>query len=245
MSEKIALITGANRGIGFETAKQLGELGYTVLVGARSKQRAEEAVAKLKSQGIERAVPLELDVVDEASVEAAARHITEKFGRLDALINNAGAIIGESFAGNSVEEVSIEDISATFDVNVLGVVRTTRAFMPLLRKSEAGRIVNLSSILGSLNLHATKGSPIYESKCYGYNASKAALNMYTIHLAHALSDTPIKVNSAHPGWVKTDMGGEQAPMDIEQGARTSVELATLGDGGITGAYVHLGETLPW
>lgn len=242
---KIALITGANRGIGLETARQLGEQGYTVLVAARSQSKAEGAVTELKSQGIERAVPLALDVSDDASVQAAAKEVTEKFGKLDALVNNAGVIIGEEFFGNSVSNVTLDAIEETFDVNLLGVIRTTRAFLPLLKQSDAGRIVNLTSILGSLTLHATKDSPIYNSKAFAYNASKAALNMYTIHLAHELAETTIKVNAAHPGWVQTDMGGEQAPMDIVEGAKTSVALATLGEDGPSGAYIHLGETLPW
>lgn len=242
---KIALITGANRGIGLETARQLGQQGYTVLVAARSLEKAEGAVTELKTQGIERAVPLALDVSDDASVQAAAAEVTEKFGKLDALVNNAGIITGEEFFGNSVADVALDAIEETFDVNLLGVIRTTRAFLPLLEKSDAGRIVNLTSILGSLTLHATEDSPIYNSKSFAYNASKAALNIYTIHLAHALADTSIKVNAAHPGWVQTDMGGEQAPMDIVQGAKTSVDLATLGEDGPSGAYIHLGDTLPW
>lgn len=242
---KIALITGANRGIGLETARQLGQQGYTVLVAARSLEKAEGAVTELKTQGIERAVPLALDVSDDASVQAAAAEVTEKFGKLDALVNNAGIISGEEFFGNSVADVALDAIEETFDVNLLGVIRTTRAFLPLLEKSDAGRIVNLTSILGSLTLHATEDSPIYNSKSFAYNASKAALNMYTIHLAHALADTSIKVNAAHPGWVQTDMGGEQAPMDIVKGAKTSVDLATLGEDGPSGAYIHLGDTLPW
>ena len=242
---KIALITGANRGIGLETARQLGEQGYTVLVAARSLKKAEDAVLELKKDGIERAVAITLDVGDDASVEAAAAEVTEKFGRLDALVNNAGIIHGEEFFGNSVSTVALDAIEQTFNINLLGVVRTTRAFLPLLEKSEAGRIVNLTSILGSLTLHANEDSPIYNSKPFAYNASKAALNMYTVHLAHELADTAIKVNAAHPGWVKTDMGGEQAPMDIVQGAKTSVALATLGEDGPSGAYIHLGDTLPW
>jgi NAD(P)-dependent dehydrogenase (short-subunit alcohol dehydrogenase family) len=117
--------------------------------------------------------------------------------------------------------------------------------LPLLRKSDAGRIVNLSSILASLSLHATKGSPIYDAKTFAYDASKAALNSFTIHLAHELRGTEIKVNSAHPGWVKTDMGGEGAQMEIGDGAKTSVELATLPADGPSGGYFHMGESLPW
>ncbi len=133
----------------------------------------------------------------------------------------------------------------TFETNLFGLIATTQAFLPLLRKSTAGRIVNLSSILGSITLHSTPGSPIYDSKLAAYNVSKSAVNAFTVQLAYELKDTAIKVNAAHPGWVKTDMGGEGATMDIPDGAKTSVMLATLGPNGPNGAYLHLGETLPW
>jgi NAD(P)-dependent dehydrogenase (short-subunit alcohol dehydrogenase family) len=140
----------------------------------------------------------------------------------------------------------LETWRATFDTNVFGLIATTNAFLPLLRKSEGGRIVNLSSILGSIEFHAKPGSPIYESKdTPAYNVSKAAVNAYTVQLAHELKDTKIKVNAAHPGWVKTDMGGEDAVMEIEDGAKTSLALATLGADGPNGAYLHMGEPLPW
>jgi NAD(P)-dependent dehydrogenase (short-subunit alcohol dehydrogenase family) len=125
------------------------------------------------------------------------------------------------------------------------VIAVTNAFLPLLEKSDAGRIVNVSSILGSLGLHATEGSPIYEAKSLAYDSSKTALNSYTVHLAHALKGTKIKVNSAHPGWVKTDMGTDAAPMDVVDGAKTEVELATIGPDGPNGGYFHLGEALIW
>ena len=133
----------------------------------------------------------------------------------------------------------------TFDTNFFGAVELTQVLLPLIKKAPAGRIVNLSSILGSLALHADPSSPIYNAKAFAYDASKSALNAFTVHLAHELKDTKIKVNSAHPGWVKTDMGGEQAPLDIVTGAKTSVKLATLPDSGPTGAYIHLDQTLPW
>jgi NAD(P)-dependent dehydrogenase (short-subunit alcohol dehydrogenase family) len=133
----------------------------------------------------------------------------------------------------------------TLDTNFFAVVALTQTLLPLVRKSEAGRIVNVSSILGSLSLQATEGSPIYDFKAFAYDTSKAALNSFTIHLAHELKGTKIKVNSAHPGWVKTDMGTDAAPMEIVDGAKTEVELATLGADGPTGGYLHMGETLPW
>jgi NAD(P)-dependent dehydrogenase (short-subunit alcohol dehydrogenase family) len=132
-----------------------------------------------------------------------------------------------------------------FETNFFSQVAVTKALLPLLRKSPAGRIVNMSSILGSLTLQATPGSPIYDAKSFAYDASKTALNAFTVHLAYELRDTKIKVNSAHPGWVKTDMGGQQAPMELEDGAKTAVALATLPEDGPTGGFFHLGERLPW
>lgn len=241
---KIALITGANKGIGLETARQLGRQGITVLIGSRNKDNGEQAAATLRAEGID-ARAIQLNVTDDADISAVREHIEKEYGRLDILINNAGIIQGEEFFGNSSNSIAQTDLRATFDTNLFAVVNLTQQLLPLVEKSEAGRIVNLSSILGSLTLHASPESPIAQTKSMAYNASKAALNAYTIHLADALKDTKIKVNSAHPGWVKTDMGGEIAPMEIVDGAKTSVALATLGEDGPTGRYIHLGEELPW
>jgi len=242
-TKKVALITGGNKGIGLETARQLGALGITVLVGARDLKRGEAAAAELKREGID-ARALKLDVVDDTDRKAAAKFIEKEFGRLDILVNNAG-IASEDMSANSTLTTTEETLRTIFDTNFFAVVALTNALLPLLRKSAAGRVVNLSSILGSLTLHATAGSPIYNAKMFAYDASKTALNAYTIHLAHALKETKIKVNSAHPGWVKTELGGEGAPMEIVDGAKTSVRLATLPDDGPTGGYFHLGDTLPW
>jgi len=242
---KIALVTGASKGIGFETVRQLAQQGIHVLLGARDLKKSEGAAAALQAEGL----PVEgiaLDVTSDADIFNAARTIEAKFGRLDILINNAGVLLDEGgFGVNTTTTVPLVKVRETFDSNFFGVIALTQALLPLLQKSEAGRIVNLSSILASLTLHATPDSPIYDSKAFAYDASKTALNGYTVHLAHALKDTPIKVNSAHPGWVKTDMGGEDAPMELADGAKTSVQLATLPADGPTGGYFHLGETLPW
>jgi len=242
-SGKIALITGANKGIGLETARQLGKLGVTILVGARDLSRGEQAAEVLRGVGVD-AQAVELDVVNEADRVAVAKLIEKEFGRLDILINNAGVML-DGRKGNETSTTSQSLLRETFETNFFAVVALTQELLPLLRKSEAGRIVNLSSILASLTLHATEGSPIYDAKTFAYDASKSALNAFTIHLAHELQGTKIKVNSAHPGWVKTDMGGEGAQMEIVDGAKTSVELATLGADGPTGGYFHMGEALPW
>jgi NAD(P)-dependent dehydrogenase (short-subunit alcohol dehydrogenase family) len=241
--KKIALITGANKGIGLETARQLGKQDITVLLGARDSRKGETAAERLRKEGID-VHPIVIDVSDPESIRKAAIQVERDFGRLDILVNNAGVMTDERT--KKVSEQSLETWRETFATNVFGLIATTNAFLPLLRKSEAGRIVNLSSILGSIEFHAKPGSPIYESKdTPAYNVSKAAVNAYTVQLAHELKDTRIKVNAAHPGWVKTDMGGEGAVMEIEDGAKTSVALATLGADGPNGAYLHMGEPLPW
>ena len=242
-TKKVALITGANKGLGLETARQLGRQGITVLLGARDLAKGEAAAAALKKDGID-ARAVKLDVDHAADYAAVAKLIEKEFGRLDILVNNAGVLL-DGRKGNETSKTSAEMLRKTFDTNFFAVVALTQALLPLIRKSEAGRIVNLSSILGSLTLHATNGSPIYDAKTFAYDASKAALNSFTIHLAHELAGTKIKVNSAHPGWVKTDMGGEGAQLEIEEGGKTSVELATLPENGPTGGYFHLGKPLPW
>jgi NAD(P)-dependent dehydrogenase (short-subunit alcohol dehydrogenase family) len=242
-TKKIALITGGNKGIGLETARQLGKLGITVLVGARDQAKGEAAVAELKKDGVD-ALAVKLDVDNPSDYEAVKKLIEKDYGRLDILVNNAGIML-DGRKGNETSKTSQDVLRKTFNTNFFAVVGLTQALLPLLKKSVGGRIVNLSSILGSNTLHATPGSFIYDAKTFAYDASKAALNSFTIHLAHELKDTKIKVNSAHPGWVKTEMGGEGAQLDVETGAKTSVELATLQDSGPNGAYVHLGKPLPW
>jgi len=240
---KVALITGANRGIGLETAKQLGEQGVTVVVAARKLDAAKETADKLKAQGID-AYPLQLDVTNVGDRAAAAKFFAEKFGRLDILINNAGVAASTGFEPVN-SQVTDDELERIFSTNLFAVVALTRELLPLIKKSPAGRIVNLSSILGSNGLHADPASPIYGFKSFAYDGSKAALNSYTIHLAWELKDTPIKVNSAHPGWVKTEMGTDAAPMEIPEGAKTSVALALLGADGPSGRFIHLGQELPW
>ncbi len=240
---KVALITGANKGLGLETARQLGALGMTVLLGARDLAKGEAAAATLKAAGVD-ARAVKLDVDDAADYARVAAMIEQEFGVLDILVNNAGIMI-DSRRANETSTTSAETLRKTFDTNFFAVVGLTQALLPLLKKSAAGRIVNLSSVLGSNTLHATPGSQIYDAKTFSYDASKAALNSFTIHLAHELKDTKIKVNSAHPGWVKTDMGGKGAMMEIEEGGKTSVELATLGEDGPSGGFFHLGKALPW
>lgn len=241
-SRRIALVTGGNKGIGLETGRQLAQKGMTVLLGARDAARGEAAAAALKADGLDVRF-IQLNVTDDRSIAAAAARIEKEFGRLDVLVNNVGVSIGAVESMPSTAKMA--DIRATFEVNFFGLIAVTQAMLPLLKQSAAGRIVNLTSILGSLGEHRDPASPIYGKLYMAYNASKAALNMFTINLAHELRDTAIKVNAAHPGWVKTDLGGEAAPLDVAEGAFTSVYLATLPDNGPTGGFYHTTVHMRW
>ncbi len=241
-SKKIALITGANKGIGLETARQLGAQGMTILLGARDPAKGNTAAEELRKAGLD-ARGIALDVNSAEAIQKAADQIERDYGRLDILVNNAGVMIDDET--KKVSEQSLDIWRKTFETNLFGLIATTQAFLPLLHKSDAGRIVNLSSILGSITFHATPGSPVYDNKVAAYNVSKSAVNAFTVQLAYELKETKIKVNAAHPGWVKTEMGGSGATMELSDGATTSVELATIGPGGPNGAFMHMGETLPW
>ncbi len=240
-NNKVAFITGANRGLGFETARELGEKGVRVILGSRDLSKGEAAVRELKGKGIE-AIALKFDVNETADHIAAYNFIRQHFGQLDILVNNAGVWLD---SGAKTSELPIETVRKTFDSNFFNLIALTQTLLPLVRKAPAGRIVNLSSILGSLTLHSDPQSPIADFKAFAYNASKTALNAFTVHLAHELKGTKIKINSAHPGWVKTDMGGPNAPVEVKDGGKTSVQLALLPDDGPTGGFFHLGEPLPW
>jgi len=239
---RVALVTGGNKGIGLEMCKQLARLGMTVLLGSRDEARGRAAADALKKEGLD-VRPIQLDVTDSRSIDAAGARIEKEFGRLDVLMNNAGVQLDPW--GGTASQVTMEALRKTFETNFFGVVAVTKAMLPLLRKSDAGRIVNLTSILGSLAEHADPNSPIYNVKYPAYDASKAAVNMYTIALAHELRRTTIKVNAAHPGWVKTDMGGPQAPMELADGAKTGVWLATLPADGPSGGFYHKDVHIRW
>jgi NAD(P)-dependent dehydrogenase (short-subunit alcohol dehydrogenase family) len=240
---KIALITGANKGIGLETARQLAASGGVhVVLASRDRAKGVDAALKLQAEGLD-VEALTLDVTDAASIAATVKEIEKKFGRLDILINNAGIAVQNG--SKKVSEETLDVWRKTFDTNLFALIAVTQSFLPLLKKAPAGRIVNLSSILASLALHSDPASPIYDFKLPAYNVSKTAVNAWTVQLAYELRDTQIKVNAAHPGWVKTDMGGPSAPMEIADGAKTSVALALIDAKGPNGAYIHLGEPLPW
>lgn len=237
-TQKVALVSGANKGIGLETVRQLRDLGYFVFLGARKETEGRAAAQKL-GQNVEF---IALDVEDTATFPAVAAAIESRFGHLDALVNNAGVGFDNGIAPS---KVGLDLVRRTFEVNVFGLIGLTQALLPLLRKSPAGRIVNVSSILGSLAMNSNFEAPLGAWRSIGYNGSKAAVNMFTATLAYELKDTLVKVNSAHPGWVKTDLGGSEAPLETPEGAETSVWLATLGADGPTGGYFHKKEKLPW
>jgi NAD(P)-dependent dehydrogenase (short-subunit alcohol dehydrogenase family) len=214
-----------------------------VVLAARDEAKGAAAAEKLKSEGLD-ARFLKLDVTNKKDYAGAVEYLEKNFGKLDILINNAG-ISADGLAGTNVSATTEQSLRSTFETNFFAPIALTQALLPLLKKSEAARIVNMSSILGSQTLHADPKSPIYDFKALSYDASKAALNSFTIHLAHELKDTKIKVNSAHPGWVKTDMGTDAAPMELPEGGKTGVALAVLDEAGPSGGFFHLGQTLPW
>lgn len=237
MSEKkIALVTGANKGLGLEIARQLGQQGITVVVGARDLAKATAAARELTAQGVD-AHALKIDVTSAADIAALPGYFQEKFGGIDILVNNAG--VNLDFEG----EVTADTLRRTYEANTIGPFEITRVLLPLLKASPAGRVVNQSSILGSLSSIAGGYGGAFATP--SYCSSKSALNMLTVIHALQLKDTNVKVNAAHPGWVQTDMGGANAPMNVVDGAKTAVELATLPPDGPTGSYQHLGKTLPW
>lgn len=241
---KVVLITGANKGIGFEVARQLGRAGFTVLLGARDAKRGEEAASKLRSEGLDvRYVVADLDRAAETAT-ALAGQIQKEFGHLDVLINNAG--IFDLTGGDSpASTVTSEALKRTFEINFFGTVEFTQPLLPLLRGAESARIINVSSGLGSLGLNSDATSPFYPVKPLGYNASKAALNMFTVDLAWELRDTKIKVNSICPGFTATDINNNTGTQTIEEGAEAIVRFAQQPDDSPTGGFFHKDGFYPW
>ncbi|MEU4313225.1 SDR family oxidoreductase [Nocardia sp. NPDC024068] len=234
---KIALVTGANKGIGFAIAQGLGALGFTVAVGARDEARRTEAVDRLRAAGSD-AFGVALDVTSDESVAAAASTVEQTVGRLDVLVNNAG--IGGRIDGGAQDPVTLDlDVVRTvLDTNVFGVVRVTNAMLPLLRRAAAPRIVNISSNMGSLTLRT---GPILAA----YAPSKSMLNSVTVQYARALAETNILVNAACPGYVATDFTGFNAPRTPEQGAAIALRLATLPDDGPRGGFFDDAGVVAW
>ncbi|MFF1548893.1 SDR family oxidoreductase [Streptomyces sp. NPDC058291] len=239
--EKIALVTGANKGIGFAAARLLGERGIVVVVGARDERLGKQAADALAADGIA-ASALRLDVSDPASAAEAAREIERLHGRLDILVNNAGTAGG--FTG-APSQATAADLREVYETNVFGVVTVTHAMLPLLRRSPAGRVVNLSSHVGSLTLNADPGSPLAGVNMIAYQSSKTALNAVTVAYAKELRGTPVKVNAALPGVVATDINHHRGHRTPAEGAEIVVRLALLDESGPSGACLADEGPVPW
>jgi NAD(P)-dependent dehydrogenase (short-subunit alcohol dehydrogenase family) len=229
---KTALITGANKSIGFETARQLLQQGYYVYIGSRDIKKGEEAVSQLKLEGLNNVAPIEIDVDNIASIQAAGTLLTKKIKVLDVLINNAGI----SGTMHPALETDINVFRQVFETNFFGVITVTQTFMDLLKQSAAPRIVNVTSGLGSLTLHNDPNWKYYGVKPAGYVSSKAALNAYTILLANNLLNTPFKVNAVDPGYTATDFNHHSGPGTVPDAAARVVKAATLGPDGATGQF---------
>ena len=233
-----ALITGANKGLGFTAAHRLGALGWTVLVGSRDAERGAEAVAKLVADGLA-AELVELDVTSEESVRAAAEQVEQRYGRLDVLVNNAGVVGSRA----EVVETGPDELLVCYATNVFGPVRVTRAFVPLLRRSAHPRVVMVSSGLGSFAVTTDPSRIESRIVALGYPSSKSALNMITTQYAKALPE--FRVNVVDPGYTATDLNGHSGPQTVEQGTDAIVELATIGPDGPTGGYFDRTGPLVW
>jgi NAD(P)-dependent dehydrogenase (short-subunit alcohol dehydrogenase family) len=240
-SKKVVLVTGANKGIGLETARQLGHKGFTTIIGARDKKRGEEAAAKLKAEGID-AHFQQLDVSQPKSISVAVESIQEKFKRLDVLVNNAGVLLDRD---SSALDLKLETLVETMETNVYGPFLTIQRVLPLMKENGYGRIVNLSSALGSLTDMANPQSSMAGFDGAAYRLSKTAINAVTTIFAMKARGSNILVNSCCPGWVKTEMGGEGAQLPVEKGADTPVWLATLPDGGPSGGLFSERQLIAW
>ena len=240
-SQKVAFITGANKGIGFEVVRQIGRTGAIVLLGARDAVLGQQAAAKLSAEGLDVRF-LQIDITQQATITAAAGTITSDFGHLDILVNNAGI---NDPADGPPSTASLDAVERVFRTNFLGAVAVTQAMLPLLRKAGSARIVNVSSGLGSLTQNSDPGWPYAFVKILGYNSSKAALNMLTVQLAYELRDTGIKVNSADPGYTATDLNGNRGHQTVPEGAAETIRLALLPDDGPTGTYSDSKGIVAW
>ncbi|MFI6292642.1 SDR family oxidoreductase [Nonomuraea sp. NPDC050790] len=232
-----ALITGANKGIGFEIARLLGERGVTAVVGARDEERGRAAAERIGQPYVR------LDVTDPASAQAAAKWLEEEYGTLDILVNNAGIAGAQEDPSPSATQAAA--IRQVYETNVFGVVTVTNAMLPLLRRAPSARIVNVSSELGSLARASDPDDPLYPHNYLAYNSSKAALNMVTLAYAKELAGTPIKVNAANPGYCATDLNGHTGLRTAEQGAAIALRLATLPGDGPSGGHFEDAGPVPW
>jgi len=239
---KTVLITGANKGIGFETARQLAQLKYFVYLGSRDREHGIEAIKKLNERGITNVETIVIDVTDITSVRKARQELETKISALDILINNAG------IAGDQPQELAsggLENLRKIFDTNFFGAIQITQEFIPLLRKSSQPSIINVSSEIGSLGVHTAPGRNPNRAKYHAYGCSKTALNGFTVMLANELSDSGISVNSVTPGYTATDLNEFQGGKTVEQGATAIVKLATSPLPAGTAKFFKDGGEVPW
>jgi NAD(P)-dependent dehydrogenase (short-subunit alcohol dehydrogenase family) len=241
VTSRTALVTGANKGIGFEISRQLGRAGIHVLLGARDPARGSAAASQLQAEGMA-ARFIHLDLESNTTIQTAAKVVEKQYGRLDILVNNAGC---RRDGDGLPSEASIDAVRRVLEVNFFGTLAVTQAMLPLLRKSTSARIVNVSSELGSLALNGKADWEFAHVKLLGYNTSKAALNMLTVLLAAELNDAGIKVNSANPGFTATDLNGYRGHQSVEQGAVAAIRLALLEEDGPTGGFFSTHRQEPW
>jgi len=254
VEKKVAVVTGSNRGIGFEIARQLGQRGLRVIVATRNPGRGDEAAARLRAEGLE-ATSATLDVTDSASIAALRDFVKSRFGRLDVLVNNVGATYDWTPVPTQPSQVDSKAARQSFETNFFGPLEVTQALLPLLKEAPAGRIVNMSTKVASLDEIGRPDSPLAGMVIPMYQAAKTALNALTVLLAKELRGTRVKVNSACPGWVDTDggvppwlrtaLGGAGGAIPVEQGADTPVWLATLPDDGPSGGFFQRRTPIPW
>ncbi len=257
-TERVAIVTGSDRGIGFEVSRQLGELGYQVVLTSPDPVKGEAAAAKLRRNG-GKVVGHVLDVTRARHIQALQTFVLKRFGRIDVLVNNAGVLLDEGRSklegllarrltappkkvdvgeGPSVLEVGVEIVRLTLEINTLGALRMCQAFVPLMMEADYGRVVNVSSSRGQLNGMTDGGAPAYQM-------SKAALNAITLMVADAARGGNVTVNSVCPGWTRTNLGGPEAPRSVKKGAETIVWLATHPDGGPTGGFFMDKKSIDW
>jgi len=241
MNKKITLITGGNKGMGFEMARELGHAGQYILIGARNENLGTEAVSKLIAEGIE-CETIQIDVTDSNSIQKSAKYIKNKFGHLDILINNAGIAL-DNYQKPST--LSLEIIRKDFDVNFFGLIDITQNMIPLLRQAVSAKIINISSAVGSLTMASDSTTSIYQHSAVGYQSSKTAVNMFTVDLANELKTTNVTVNAVNPGWVNTTFAGGGGDKSVQEGIARTIELATAATNAINGTFSDINGIVPW
>lgn len=239
-TNKTVIVTGANKGIGFELTKLLCNEGMHVIATCRDKNKAD-----LLKRTLPAAKVYVLDLADDHSIINFANEISTHSSHIDILINNAGTMRDGEWVGNTVAHISPEILKQTFQTNFFGTVYLTQLLLPLIQKSNAGRIVNVSSIMGSLGSHSIPGNELWDIKPFAYNASKAALNHFTVHLAQLFQNSSHSAVSIHPGWVKTDLGGEMAPLAAADAAKELAAIALCADTRYNGMFIFNETILPW